>query len=367
MSGPSPDVEVGTHGVAQALAMAAGAVVQHTPAQLWVMGEVVSVTRSKAGHLYMTLAEGPARLSCAALGRNAQRVTGVLRAARVELVAGVSLRLCGRLEVYAGRGTVELRVIDVDPRVALGDHELARRATRAALERDGLVGMQAALSAPAAPLRIGVVAPEGAGLGDLETLLGGSGWAFRLRVVRALAEGPSAPEHIAASVALAASGAEVVILARGGGSAITLPYDAEEVVRAVARCPVPVVAALGHSSDHCLADEVAWRSVPTPSAAAGLMVSLVDEANRHVAELARSIAGLARAACSAAEREVDRLDADIQRGLGLAMQVSAPGVQTPIVASAPATSEVAWRRVAVVAVVVAIVLAVLILVLVVLR
>jgi exodeoxyribonuclease VII large subunit len=363
VSGRAPDVEVGTHGVAQVLAMAAGAVGKHMPAQLWVTGEVVSVTRSKAGHLYMTLAEGQARLSCAALGRDAMRVAAVLRAAGVELLAGVSVRLCGRLEVYGGRGTLELRVVDVDARVALGAHELARRALRAALEREGELGMQAALGSPVAPLHIGVVAPEGAGLGDLETLLSDSGWAFELRVVRAPAEGPTAPERIAASLALAASGAEVVILARGGGSAITLPYDAEEVVRAVARCTVPVVAALGHASDHCLADEVAWRSVPTPSAAASLMVSLVAEADRQVLELARSIAGLARAACRTAEQEIDRLDADIQRGLGMAMQ-PARVVQMP--APAPATSEARWRGVAVVAVVVALVLAVLVVVLVVL-
>ncbi len=355
-----------TRGVAEVLELVGAVVSHHLGDQVWVMGEVVAVTHSKAGHLYLTLAEGQARLRCTALGRDALRVAGVLRAAHVELVVGVCLRVCGHLQVYAPRASVELRVIDVDPRVAMGDHELVKRGTRQALERDGLAARQAGLSLCEAPLRVGVVAPEGAGLGDLEALLGASGWAFRLRVVRAPGEGPTAPERIAASLTLAANGADVVILARGGGSAITLPYDAEVVVRAVANAPVPVVSALGHASDHCLADEVAWRSVPTPSAAAGLVVSMVAEADRGTGELGRAIAGAVRARLVGAERELERLDGEITRCVALARLASVIPPESREVVVAP-SRDLAWRRAALIALAVVVVLLVLIVVVVVAR
>jgi len=333
------------YSVTEALSLLADVVATHTPAQLWVAGEVVSVNRSRAGHLYLTLAEGPARLSCVALGRDAKTVGAVLHRAGVELTEGVSLRVLGALEIYPERGSVELRVVDVDPRLSLGSHELARRQARVALAREGLLDAQGALRLAGPPVRIGVVAPDGAGLGDLETLLGASGWACRLQVARCPAEGAAAPERVAASMRLAALDADVVILARGGGSAVRLPYDTEVVARAVATCPVPVVAAVGHAGDRSLADEVAWRSVATPSAAAGLVSSLIADADRQIVELGREIAALSRRHLDKARRDLDRLEVAIaQRPLA-----SPPGPlpHPPLPAAPP--DETRWRHVALIA------------------
>ncbi|MGH9122487.1 MAG: hypothetical protein ACRDYC_11200, partial [Acidimicrobiales bacterium] len=71
------------------------------------------------------------------------------------LCAGLdSMGLRGHLEVYAERGTVQLRVTDIDPRVAVGDQELARRAARDSLARAGLLHAQGALRLAAPPLRV---------------------------------------------------------------------------------------------------------------------------------------------------------------------------------------------------------------------
>jgi len=339
------DVAVAVYGVREALGVVGDAVAEHTPSQVWITGEVVSVTRSRSRNLYLTLAEGSARLSCAALGRDAQRVTGVLRAAGVELTEGVSLRALGRLEVYPARGTVELRVIDVDPRMALGGHEMARRAAREALARDGLLDAQGALRLAGPPLNVGIVAPDGAGLGDLETLLGASGWAYRLQVVRCPAEGAAAPERIAASMRLAALDADVVILARGGGSAVRLPYDTEVVARAVATCPVPVITALGHAGDRSLADEVAWRSVATPSSAAGLVSSLIAEADREIVELGREIAAASRRHLDRARRDLDHLEITIAQR----PRAFPPGPLPHPPAPVATPGETRWRYVALIA------------------
>lgn len=73
-------------------------------------------------------------------------------------------------------------------------------------------------------------------------------------------------------------GVEVVILARGGGDGPSLlPWSTEEVCRAVAACPVPVVSAIGHESDRPLCDEVADLRCGTPSIAAAAVVPHRDE------------------------------------------------------------------------------------------
>ena len=333
------------YSVTEVLGLLAAVVAAHTPSQVWVAGEVVSVTRSRAGHLYLTLAEGSARLSCVALGRDAKALFEVLASAGVELAEGVSLRVLGALEIYPERSSVELRVVEVDPRLSLGEHELARREARDALARDGLLDAQGCLRLAGPPLKVGVVAPDGAGLGDLKALLGASGWACRLQVARSPAEGAAAPERVAASMRLAALDADVVILARGGGSAVRLPYDTEVVARAVATCPVPVIAAIGHAGDRSLSDEVAWRSVATPSAAAGLVSSLIADADRQVVELGREIAALSRRHLDKARRDLDRLEVAIaQRPLG------SPGpLPHPLPVPAATSGETRWRHVALIA------------------
>jgi exonuclease VII large subunit len=149
---------------------------------------------------------------------------------------------------------------------------------------------------------------------------------------------------------LAVLDADVVILARGGGSAVRLPYDTEVVARAVATCPVPVIAAVGHAGDRSLADEVAWRSVAwrsaaTPSAAAGLVSSLIADADRQIVEFGREIAALSRRHLDKARRDLDRLEVAIaQRPLA-----SPPGPFPHPPPPAAPLDETRWRHVALIA------------------
>lgn len=339
-----------TLGVRDALALAAGALAEALPGELWVTGEVASLTRSRAGHLYLTLAEDGARLTGAVLGRDVFRVTAKLRGAGIELAAGMALRCRGQLALYAGRGEVQLRIVDVDPRVSVGAHELARRATRARLAKEGLDRAQAGRHLDGPPHRVGVVAPDGAGLTDLATLVAASAWAIELRVVQAPAEGEDAPAKIAAAIGVAATGADLVILARGGGAAIALPYDSEVVARAIATAPVPVVTALGHAQDRSLADELAWRSVPTPTAAAHLLGDLFAEADRQLVAASRDVAAAIRVHLHALEDDLDHLAGAIGERLAAARA----STRAATIASTPSDGH--WRRVALVAVVVAVVL-----------
>lgn len=197
-----------------------------------------------------------------------------------------------------------------------------------------------------------MVAPEGAGLADLVGLLGASPWAWSIHTLRVPTEGPTARERIAAAIAAAAAHGDLVVITRGGGAAVGLPYDAEVVATAVCRCPVPILAALGHSDDRTVVDEMAWRSVPTPSAAAGLLCELPAGADSRLVRVGDDIAQLGRVHLERAERRLAGIEAALSQDLAVARARA----ERPSLAAIPAPPPLdvgRLRRVALVCAVVA--------------
>jgi len=98
---------------------------------------------------------------------------------------------------------------------------------------------------------------------------------------------------------------EVIVLARGGGDAPSLlPWSTEEVCRAAAACPVPVVSAIGHESDRPLCDEVADLRCPTPSLAATAVVPDVAGLMRRVDEALADVAWAVQQCAGRAEHRL---------------------------------------------------------------
>src|SRR5213079_2116026 len=125
-------------------------------------------------------------------------------------------------------------------------------------------------------------------------------------------QGPRAAPAIATAIGeLCRRGADVIVLARGGGSfEDLLPFSDERVVRAIASCPVPVVSAVGHEQDTPLCDLAADARASTPSVAARLVVpDLAELAQR----LDRARSSLERETRRALERERQRLDRTHER------------------------------------------------------
>src|SRR5262249_13817742 len=122
-------------------------------------------------------------------------------------------------------------------------------------------------------------------------------------------QGAGAPAEIRAAMALLSSvpDVDVIILARGGGSAEDLAaFNDEALARAIAACPVPVVSAVGHEVDFTIADFVADLRAPTPSAAAELVVPLFADAQARLDEAHQRVLRGGRRALAEARQRLDQ-------------------------------------------------------------
>jgi exodeoxyribonuclease VII large subunit len=265
--------------------------------ELWVEGEVGQVTVSAAGHCYFSLRDGRTQLGCVLF--RTQRMAGPF-----EPQTGLRVVARGRLDVYDAQGTYQLYVESVQP-AGFGDLALRFEALKAQLAAEGLFDPAVRRPLPRAPRTIGVVTSEtGAVLHDIRHVLARRWPLARVVVSACLVQGDGAPHSIVAALGRigrwrdprTGMGADVVILARGGGSLEDLwAFNDERVVRAVRASPVPVVTGVGHETDVTLVDFAADLRAPTPSAAAELVVpSRVEAAGALRAFEARMRAAVGR-------------------------------------------------------------------------
>ncbi len=240
---------------------------------IWVEGEISSVTISRPGHIYFGLKDADSILNCVCF-RNAARLL------RFRPEEGLAVAARGRIDIYEARGQYQFLVEALELR-GQGALQAAFEQLKRKLEAEGLFRPERKRKLPAIPRRIGIVtSPTGAALQDILSVLSRRFPALHVRVYPTLVQGEAAPIQIAAGLQHFSSHpwAEVVIAGRGGGSLEDLwAFNTEEVARAIAASSVPVISAVGHETDFTIADFVADLRAPTPSAAAELAVPHRDD------------------------------------------------------------------------------------------
>ena len=266
MAEPSPTFSVSE------LAERIGASIRNAfPDEVWVRGEIQNLSRAPSGHVYFSLADDDpetpgAQLSVMLRSRDKDRVNRLLRKAggNVRMTDGTDVRIRGRLDWYAPRGQLQLRMVSIDPAFTLGQLAAARAALLEKLRTEGLLDRNRLVPLPLVPLRIGVVTSSGsAAEADVLHELDRSGFAFDVRVADVRVQGAEAPGSIAGAVRWFAARPpddrfDLLIVARGGGAATDLAaFDDELVARSVAECPIPVISGVGHETDRSVIDEVA--------------------------------------------------------------------------------------------------------------
>lgn len=269
---------------------------------VWVEGEITELRRqARWASVFCTLKD-PESGACLAV----QMPRTQFDALRLELVDGERVHVFGRPEVYEQRGELRLRALTIE-RFGLGAHLAALERLKQRLAADGLFDEARKRPLPRFPRLIGLVTGnDAAAKRDVLTGIVQRFPPANVLVAETYVQGPRAAAAIANALdALCARGADVVVVARGGGSfEDLLPFSDERVVRAVARCAVPVVSAVGHEQDTPLCDLAADVRASTPTAAARLVVPDLGDLRER---LDRSRAALHAGTRRTAERHSQRL------------------------------------------------------------
>ena len=256
----------------------------------WVEGEVSNLRKQASGHWYFTLKDEGAQISCAMFG-------AARKAGAAALVDGAKVRVFAEPSVYEARGQLQIIVQKVE-QAGQGDLQARFEALKRKLEAEGLFAAERKRPLPEFPRVVGIVtSPTGAAIEDILHVLGRRApWVVPvLYPVRV--QGRGAELEIAAAVERMGQPdihgiprCDVLIVGRGGGSLEDLwNFNEEVVARAIAACPLPVISAVGHEIDFTIADFVADRRAPTPSAAAEMAVPDGIELRRQVEAAGRRL------------------------------------------------------------------------------
>jgi exodeoxyribonuclease VII large subunit len=283
--------------VSEVVAMARRAV---ETIRVTVVGEVSELT-DKPGYkaVYFSICDGESTLPCL-MWKDAYERCGTV------LECGMMVELSGGLTVYVKKGRLQFQVKTVAPAgegvLRMQVAALARR-----LDAEGLTATARKRALPVLPARIGLVtSPRGKAVHDVIRTLRRRYPLGELVVAGVAVEGAGAAAEIVRGIRAVASeqGMDVLVVCRGGGSYEDLmPFNTEEVARAIADSPVPVVTGIGHEPDQTIADMVADQRASTPTAAAEAVAPSVDELERTLQRDARSLArSLSRAAGEARQR-----------------------------------------------------------------
>jgi exodeoxyribonuclease VII large subunit len=241
-----------------------------------VTGELSGVKLAASGHYYFTLKDANAQLKCVCYKMTARYL-------RFKPQEGAAVLAHGRVDLYDARGELQLIVETLEPQ-GLGALQAEFERLKQRLAMEGLFEQARKKPLPALPERIGIVtSPTGAVIRDILNVLERRCPGRHIRLYPVLVQGEQAASQVAEGIGYFATSdwADVIIVARGGGSLEDLwAFNEEVVARVIAASEVPVISAVGHETDFTIADFVADLRAPTPSAAAELVIqtrqSLVD-------------------------------------------------------------------------------------------
>ena len=278
---------------------------------VWVAGEISGAKLATSGHYYFTLKERDAQVRCVCF-------RSTLRYLKFKPQDGVAVVARGRIDVFEARGEYQLLVEFLEPQ-GHGALQFAFEQLKKKLAADGLFDAARKRSLPRFPRRIGIVtSPRGAVISDILQILERRFPGLHIRLFPAAVQGEGAVEEVCRGLDFFSRSrwAELVILARGGGSLEDLwTFNEEAVARAIAASAIPVVSAIGHETDITIADFVADLRAPTPSAAAELIVCAREELLGRIETFHRHLTQAARYRLAMVRRVAD------QRGIQRALSV----------------------------------------------
>jgi exodeoxyribonuclease VII large subunit len=274
-------------------------------ADIWISGEVSNLSGSSAGHLYFTLKDEASQMRCVLFNR--KRLS-------VEMENGIAVVAHGRISLYEVSGAVQLYVDMIQP-TGVGILHMEFERLKAKLAEEGLFEPARKRPLPEYPERIGIVtSPGGAVLHDITNIISRRYPLVELVLAPTTVQGESAVQGIinALNALNDREDIDLIIIARGGGSIEDLwAFNDEKVARAIYSSKTPVINGVGHDTDFTIADFVADKRAPTPSAAAELAVPHRDEIETHLQSYIATMAASLSNGIERSRQHADELYATI--------------------------------------------------------
>ena len=235
---------------------------------VFVRGEISNFKHHYTGHMYFTLKDEKSLIKCVMF----KTYTGHL-----SFVPKDGMKVCalGTVSVFERDGVYQIYVKAMQQE-GIGDLHAEFEKLKAKLEKEGLFDQSHKKKIPFMPKTIGVLTSNtGAVIRDIINVSTRRNPNVHIRLLPVPVQGQGAAEKIAQAIQKMNENkfADVIILARGGGSLEDLwPFNEEIVAKAIYNSELPIISAVGHETDFTIADFVADLRAPTPSAAAELAV-----------------------------------------------------------------------------------------------
>lgn len=233
---------------------------------LWVEGEISNLSQPRSGHLYYSLKDAYAQVRCAMF-------RGRRNLLRFQPKNGDKVLIRARVSFYEARGDFQLIAEHMEP-AGEGALQRAFEELKDSLGKEGLFEASRKLPLPQYPRRIGIItSPTGAAIHDILIVLKRRFPALPVRIFPSRVQGDGAEKELIQALRAADQDkdCDLLILTRGGGSLEDLSaFNDEGLARTISQLKTPLITAIGHEIDFTIADFVADRRAPTPSAAAEL-------------------------------------------------------------------------------------------------
>ena len=248
---------------------------------VWINGEISNFRVPASGHYYFTLKDEAAQIN-AVMFRNQNRTL------IFDPEDGMNITGLGRISVYEPRGTYQIIFEYLEPK-GTGAIQLAFEQLKTRLFEEGLFDEAHKTPLPFLPKKISIItSPTGAVVHDILKIINRRFSNLQIEIIPVKVQGDGAEHEIVSAIEMLnlRSNSDLAILARGGGSLEDFhAFNAEIVARAIFASNIPIISAVGHETDFCIADFVADLRAPTPSAAAELAVPLKQDLLKRVSEL----------------------------------------------------------------------------------
>ena len=250
-------------------------------ANVLVKGEISNFKHHFTGHMYFTLKDENSLIKCVMFKTNTSHLSFMPK-------DGMQVMVLGTVSVFERDGVYQIYAKAMQEE-GKGDLHQEFEKLKAKLEKEGLFAVAHKKPIPFLPKCIGVLTSNtGAVIRDIMNVSTRRNPNVHIRLLPVPVQGSGAAEKIAKGIQIMNDKqlADVIIVARGGGSLEDLwPFNEEIVARAIYASKLPVISAVGHETDFTIADFVADLRAPTPSAAAELAVPQIEEINMKLNQI----------------------------------------------------------------------------------